>query len=182
MNENILYVINKKRSNTNYISTKQKLINNNNKNTLIDILNTKKRRISFTNKRTISEEMKLNEKEINFINKKIKEENKNNLNEEKFNTNIDIILTDSEKDSENSEKEFEDFAKKFKRHGLDKKQIIDFDPSASKSTFNVSLSVESNFTKVYFEINVIYYFSKEPKILEVLSEGIFNIYNKGKVK
>jgi hypothetical protein len=92
-----------------------------------------------------------------------------------MNSNRNTILTESEK-------EFEKFSKNRMRHNIEKRAKNNEEQlNNSKTSLDDSLCVKSNFTKVSFEINILYFFSKENKILDVYSDGILNIYKKGKV-
>ncbi len=55
------------------------------------------------------------------------------------------------------------------------------DSSESKNSLEESILLKSDFEKVSFEVNICYYFSKDPKIIDIHKDGIFSIYKKGKV-
>jgi hypothetical protein len=97
------------------------------------------------------------------------------LEGENSNSKRNTILTESEK-------EFEKFSKNRMRHNIEKRAKNNEDlANSSKTSLDDSLGIKSNFNKVSFEINIMYFFSKENKILDVYSDGILNIYKKGKV-
>lgn len=66
-------------------------------------------------------------------------------------------------------------------HKKQKNYVDEFDFNVSKISLDETLNIKSEFEKVSFEVNLCYYFSKEPKILEIYNSGIFTIYKKGKV-
>lgn len=113
-------------------------------------------------------------------------------NEKKVDTNEEIkeeevdtkIIIEKETNSNNEENkadsEFEIISKKRLRHNKEVRAKHHED-AQSKGSLDESLGIKSNFNKVSFEINIMYFFSKENKVLDVYSDGIFTIYKKGKV-
>lgn len=105
----------------------------------------------------------------------IKEYNLKKQNEE-----LDYTQVDS--DRKNSEDGLNENVKRA-RHNVEHKKLKNYSDefSLSKNSLEESITINTDFEKVSFEVNICYYFSKELKVLDVYKDGIFTIYKKGKV-
>ena len=111
----------------------------------------------------------------NNIKKFSREFNNNYIKKSSMNFN-DIIeeTIDSIEDTRNS-------LQRFRHIQIKAKIIVHNEENISNKYIFDSLIIKNDFEKVSFQINILYFFSKESKILDVNKEGIFNIYKKGKV-
>lgn len=69
------------------------------------------------------------------------------------------------------------------RHNVEHKKIKNYTDefSLSKNSLEDPITIKTDFEKVSFEVNILYYFSKESKVIDVYKDGILSIYKKGKV-
>ena len=138
------------------------------------------------NKNEIQENENQNQNQNEDQNKEQDHSEKNIIKEEEeeeINTKIDEkIKANDDESKDGGDPEFEKISKKRLRHNVEKRAKHHDELAESKNSLDDSLGVKSNFNKVSFEINIMYFFSKENKILDVYSDGIFTIYKKGKVK
>jgi len=101
-------------------------------------------------------------------------------NLEKQNEDPDVPLSNI--DRKNTEDDLNASIKRT-RHNVEHKKLKNYSDefSLSKNSLEDPITINSDFEKVTFEVNILHYFSKESKILDVYKDGIFTIYKKGKV-